>query len=134
MSNRNPTLDGWFSGKPAEPALRRVRDVILGADPRMSERLKYGTVTFACGGADCAGFVQHNKKTVSLMFNRGAKIPGKFPHLEGSGPTARFMRFADAAEVNARSAELGRIAVAWCDLMSGPRAGGAGAKKGRPAR
>jgi hypothetical protein len=77
--------------------------------------VKYGTVQFAAGG-DFANFVQHSKKTVSLMFNRGARIPGKFPHLEGSGPSARFMTFADLAEVKARAAELRRIAVAWCDL------------------
>ena len=108
-------VDAWFAGKPAAPALRRVREVIMGADKRMTEYLKYGTVVFASGG-DFASFVQHGKKTVSVMFHRGARIKGKFPHFEGSGPTARFMRFADVAEVNARAAELSRITVAWCDL------------------
>jgi uncharacterized protein DUF1801 len=110
-------VDQWFTGKPAEPALRRVREVIMRADQRLTEYPKYGTVVFAAGG-DFASFVQHGGKTVSVMFNRGARIKGKFPHLEGSGPTARFMRFADVAEVNARAAELGKIAIAWCDLMS----------------
>ena len=114
---KNAEAESWFVGKPAEPTLRRLREVILGADPRMSEYVKHWTVMFGCEG-DFASFVQHDKKTVSLMFNRGAKIPGKFPHLEGSGPTARFMRFADVAEVSARAAELGKISIAWCDLMS----------------
>ena len=113
----DPAVDKWLTGKPAESILRRVRDVILGADPRMTEYLKYGTVQFAYNG-DLANFVQHSKQTVSLMFNRGAKIQGKFPHLEGSGPAARFMRFADVQEVNSRAAELGKIVVAWCDMMS----------------
>jgi hypothetical protein len=110
-------VDTWFVGKPAEPILRRVREVIMRADPRMTEYLKYGTVVFASGG-DFASFVQHGEKKVRLMFNRGARIKGKFPHLEGSGPTARFMHFADVSEVNARAAELGKITVAWCDLMN----------------
>lgn len=55
--------------------LQRVRQVILGADPRMTEHVKYGTVRFAFGG-DMANFVQTNKKTVSLMFNRGGRIKG----------------------------------------------------------
>ena len=114
---KNPEAERWFIGKPAEPALRRVRDVILSADPRMTEYVKYWTVVFGYEG-DFASFVQHDKKTVSLMFNRGAKITGKFPHLEGSGPTARFMRFADVAEVNELAAELSKIAVVWCDLMT----------------
>jgi hypothetical protein len=114
---RDPSAEKWFAGKPAEPILRRVREVILRADPRMLEGTKYGTVTFHCSG-DFASFVQHNKKTVSLMFNRGGIIPGKFPHMEGTGRQVRFMRFDDVAEVDARAAELGRVVMAWCDLMS----------------
>ena len=106
-----------MKGKPAEPILRRVRDIILWADDRMTEYLKYGTVQFACKG-DLANFVRHNEKTVTLMFNRGAKIKGSFPNLEGAGPSARFMRFADLADVDAKTAELSKIAVAWCDMMA----------------
>jgi hypothetical protein len=117
---KDPAAEKWFAGKPAEPVLRRVREVILRADKRMSEGTKYGTVMFHCGG-DFASFVQHDKKSVSLMFNRGGIIPGKFPHMEGTGRAVRFMRFADVAEVNARAAELGKVVVAWCDLMSAPK-------------
>ena len=116
---KNPEAERWFAGKPAETVLRRVREIILRADPRMSEDTKYGTVTFHSGG-DFASFVQHNKKTVSLMFNRGGIIPGKYPHMEGEGRQVRFMRFADVNEVDARAAELGKIVVAWCDLMAEP--------------
>ena len=118
---KDPAAEKWFAGKPAEPILRRVREVVLGADPRMSEGTKYGTVMFHCSG-DFASFVQHNKKTVSLMFNRGGIIPGKYPHMEGEGRQVRFMRFEDEREVDARKAELGKIVVAWCELMSAPRA------------
>ncbi len=114
---KDTEVEKWFAGKPAEPILRRVRDVILSADKRMGEATKYGTVTFQCGG-DFASFVQHQKKTVSLMFNRGGIIPGRYPHMEGEGRQVRFMRFADVAEVNARKSELSKIVVAWCDLMT----------------
>jgi hypothetical protein len=113
-------VEGWFAGKAAEPALRRVHDIILEADPRMTAYPKYGTIQFGYLG-DFANFVQHDRKVVSLMFNRGARIPGRFPHLEGGGPSARFMRFADMEEADARVAELGQIARAWCDLVSKPR-------------
>jgi hypothetical protein len=117
---KDPEAEKWFAGKPAEPILRRVREVILGADGRMSEGTKYGTVMFHCGG-DFASFVQHNKHTVSMMFNRGGIIPGRYPHLQGEGRAVRFMRFKDVAEVDARKAELAKIVVAWCDLMSEPQ-------------
>ena len=114
---RDPYVDRWLEGKPAEPVLRRVRDVVMWADTRMGEYLKYGTVQFAYNG-DFANFVQHDKKTATLMFNRGAKIKGKFPHLEGTGPSARFMRFADLGEVEARTSELSNVVRAWCEMTT----------------
>ena len=67
--------------------------------------------------------MQHRKKSpITLLFNRGARIPGTFPHLEGSGPSGRFMRFADVTEVQERADELGGIVRAWCELMTSQRA------------
>ena len=115
----SPEIEAWFTQKkrPAEPAMRRVREVILGADPRLTEYIKYGTLQFGYEG-DLANFVQHDKKTVNLMFNRGARIKGDFPHLEGTHPSARFMRFADVAEVEARADELAAITRAWCEMVA----------------
>ena len=97
-------------------AMTRVdAPLIIGADHRLTEYVKYGTVQFGFEG-DMANFVQHGKKTVTLMFNRGARIKGRFPHLEGAGPSARFMRFADEKEVAARARELAEVARAWCML------------------
>ena len=108
-------VDEWFATKkpPAEAALQRVRQVILGADPRMAVYVKYGNPQFAFGG-DMASFVQTGRKTVSLMFHRGGKIVGTFPHMEGTGRQVRFMRFTDAGEVDARAEELSGVVRAWC--------------------
>ena len=108
-------VDEWFATKqpPAAPALLRVREVILGADPRMTEYVKYGSPQFAFGG-DMASFVQTGKKTVSLMFHRGGRIEGTFPDMEGTGRQVRFMRFATADEVDARAGELAAVVRAWC--------------------
>ena len=87
----------------------------------MTECVKYGTLTFGYDG-DFATIVQaSDKKQASLMFNRGARIPGKYPHLEGSHPSARFMRFADPAEAKARSGELSKIVAAWLSLTRAER-------------
>jgi Domain of unknown function (DU1801) len=85
----------------------------------MSEYIKYGSVLFGYAG-DFASFVQAKKKQVSIMFNRGAHIKGDFPNLEGTGPTARFMRFATVEDVENHAAELARVAVAWCDQVDTP--------------
>lgn len=116
-----PEVERWFAAitPPQETMMRRVREIILGADPRLTEYVKYGTLTFAYEG-DLAAFVQIKKKQVTLMFNRGARIPGRFPHLEGTGATARFMRFADLDEVETCAAELGAVAAAWCAMQEPP--------------
>ncbi|MDQ6721954.1 MAG: DUF1801 domain-containing protein [Candidatus Dormibacteraeota bacterium] len=115
----NAEVERWFANKkpPAEIAIRRVREIILRADPRLAEYMKYGSVHFGYEG-DFVTFVQADKKNVNLMFHRGARIPSRFPHLEGTHPSARFMRFADLAEVDARAAELSGVARAWCELVS----------------
>ena len=116
-------VERWFAEKKpsTEAIMRAVREIILGADRRMTEYIKYGNLGFGYDG-DFATFVQaSNKKQASLMFNRGARIPGKFPHLEGSHPSARFMRFADPAEAKARAAELKKIVAAWGSLTPAER-------------
>ncbi|MGH2594819.1 MAG: hypothetical protein ACRDH7_02515 [Actinomycetota bacterium] len=39
-------VEQWFAAKnhPQEEALRRVREIILDADPRMTEMVQYGTI------------------------------------------------------------------------------------------
>ena len=116
-------VERWFAEKkpPTEKTIRAVRQIILGAAHRMTEFVKYGTVTFGYDG-DFATFVQvGDKKQASLMFNRGVRIPGKFPHLEGSHPSARFMRFDNPDEAKARAAELTEIVAAWGALTPADR-------------
>jgi hypothetical protein len=116
-------VERWFTEKkpPTEATMRMVREIILGADRRMTEYVKYGNLAFGYDG-DFATFVQaSDKKQASLMFNRGTRIPGTFPHLEGSHPSARFMRFASPAEAKARAAELGKIVAAWGSLTPADR-------------
>lgn len=117
--SRASEVESWLSEKkePSQATMRGVRDVILAADPRTSEYIKYGTLTFGFAG-DMVTLVQANATTVTLMFNRGARIPGTFPHLEGSGPSARFMRFKNLSEVDKRAAELTRVVRAWCTMMA----------------
>jgi len=123
---KSPEVERWLDAKhePPKKTMQRVREAILGADSRMVEYVKYGTACFGFEG-DMATFVQVNRREVTLMFNRGARIQGAFPHLEGTGPSARFMHFAALADVDERATELGLIVASWCAMMA---AGGPDAK------
>lgn len=59
----SPEVERWFAEKkpPAEATIRRVREIILRADRRMTEFVKYGTLTFGFDG-DFATLVQVSNK------------------------------------------------------------------------
>jgi hypothetical protein len=82
--NRNPDVDRWFeqASHPLDATMRRARDIILGADGRVSESIKWKTPTFAYRG-NIASF-NPSKHLLSIMFHRGTEIPGE--HGRQAGP------------------------------------------------
>jgi len=107
--NRNPDVDRWFdqADHPLDATMRRARD----------EAVKWKTPTFAYKG-NIASF-NPSKHLLSIMFHRGAEIPGEHPRLEGDGRLVRTMRFADLEELEAGSADLEAVIRAWCDWKGG---------------
>ena len=109
-------VDAWMAkyDNPQKPLLDAVRRAVLAADCRIGECIKWQAPTFTYKG-NLASFYPKSKAHVSLMFHTGARIAGDYPSLEGSGDTSRVMKFADAADLKAKSAELKRLVKAWCD-------------------
>lgn len=93
--------------------MQAVRAIALEND-QIEESIKWQTPTFAYKGNI---FSFNPAKTfVSLLFHRGAEIPGDHPALEGDGKLARTMRFADADDVAARGEVLRNAIASWCEL------------------
>lgn len=113
-------VDAWFEDYdlPQKGLMQAVRQVMLAADKRLVETIKWKTPTFTCNG-NLASFNPRSKKHVSLLVHNGARIPGEFPSLEGTGEEARTMKFVDAADLASKKAELERMVVAWCEWKSG---------------
>ena len=101
-------VDAWMAKyeNPRKQLVQAVREIV--ADFRVSDNL---TVF--------ASFNPKSKQHASLMFHTGASIKGDFPSLEGGEAVARYMRFANMDDVNAKAEELRRIVVAWCDQKDG---------------
>ena len=112
---RNPEVDEWFESKthPAEGAMQAAREVILGADPRITETIKWSVPTFMYKGNILS--YTNAKSGVGLMFHRGSEIPGDHPLMEGDGDLVRTMRFGDAESVEANKADIQAAITAWCD-------------------
>jgi hypothetical protein len=117
--NRNPDVDRWFDERehPLDTAMREAREIILGADGRVSESIKWKTPTFAFEG-NIASF-NPSKNAVSILFHRGGEIPGTHPRLEGDGKLVRTMRFVDLDDVRAGRADLEAVIRSWCDWKAG---------------
>lgn len=115
----NPDVDAWFAtyDNPLKAAVQQVREIVLGADPRVTESIKWKAPTFEYKG-NIASFYPKSKKHVSLMFHQGARIPGHHPILEGEGDTSRSAKLAPA-EIEARRGELEAVIRAWCAMKDG---------------
>lgn len=97
---------------PMKDVVLAVRRVMLDADDRVSECIKWKSPTFTFEG-NIASFNPRSKKHASLMFHTGAHIPGDHTILEGGGETARYARFASLDEVEANAAALAEVIRAW---------------------
>src|SRR5262245_50839412 len=105
--SRQPAVDAWFAqyDNPMKDDGQRVREILRDADPRVDECIKWHAPTFTYKG-NIASFYPKSRQHASLMFHLGAKIPGAFPRLEGTGDTSRVMKVADLAEAESARPEL----------------------------
>ena len=120
MGNRNPEVDAWLTryDNPMKEVVLRARDVILDADPRIGETIKWSTPTFVYKG-NLASFQPRARQFASLLFHTGASIPGEHAILEAGGDVARYVRLADVDAVERDRASLEAVVRAWCDARDG---------------
>lgn len=120
--NKNKEVTLWLKDydNPMKPVVEAMRKAILAADDRIEEAIKWKAPTFVYKG-NMASFFPKSKKHASLMFHKGATIPGTFKHLTGDGKEARSYKVTDLKDLEAKSGELAAIAIAWCDQQDASR-------------
>jgi len=99
---------------PMKPVVEKLRDIILTADDRIDECIKWQAPTFTYKG-NIASFFPKSKKHASLMFHQGAKIPGSHPLLQGDAETGRSLKMGSVEEAEQNSEAIQKIILAWCD-------------------
>ena len=116
MGKHAKVVDSWFAKyeNPKKDVVLRVREIVLAADPRIEETIKWQAPTFMYKG-NLASFYPKSKEHASLMFHIGAKIPGTHKRLEGTGDTSRVMKIATVADANKAKPDLVKLVKAWCD-------------------
>ena len=111
---KSAAIEAWFARTkpPSEAALRRVRDMILAADPSMRERVQYGITFSSTKSGDFGAFVRYSEPGVNLRLHRGGRL---------RGTVAKRLRIADVRQANARAAELRSMVKEWCALGAAAR-------------
>jgi hypothetical protein len=121
IDERIRDLDGWRG-----ETLARMRELLLEADPEMTEEWKWNNPVWSHNGIVCTG--EAYKRVVKLTFARGAKVPDPARLFNSSleGNTRRAIDIAEGETVDARAFKaLVKAAVA---VNHAP------AKKSKPAR
>lgn len=114
-------VDAWFEAyeNPQKDLVDAVRRVVLAADDRVTETIKWQAPTFVYRG-NIASFFPKSRAHVSLMFHTGAALPDPEGILEGEGATSRVAKFADAADLAAKASALQGLVRAWIAATDTP--------------
>ncbi len=107
-------VDDWMAAydNPMKEVVQKMRDIILATSPDVGETIKWQAPTFTYKG-NIASFFPRAKARATLMFHKGALIPGDFPHLKGDGAEGRTFTAESVSEAEERSEELQAIVRAW---------------------
>jgi len=132
---KRKAVTDWFATyeNPMKAVVMRVREIVLGADERVDECIKWQAPTFTFEG-NIASFFPKSKQHASLMFHEGASIPGKHPRLEGTAEKGRVLKIASVAEADEAKGEIEAIVRAWCAWKAAATSPGRQQTQTRPAR
>lgn len=113
----SPEVDAWMTrySNPKRDVVQRVRHIILAVDDRITETIKWDTPTFVYMG-NIASFYPHTMDHVTLVFHRGMRIPGSYPHLEPEAADRAIMRISSFEEAEELREEIEALVKAWIML------------------
>lgn len=116
--NHNPKVDEFLASKghPLTAEIQRVREIIMQADDRMEETIKWSAPTFMYKG-NMASFFMNSKKQVSLMFHKGAILPNAQGLLQGDAKEGRTAKFKDLEDIEAQKDALESVVKEWIEVQ-----------------
>ena len=82
--SKSKDVEAWFDRyqNPMKEVVLRLRDIILEADARIEECIKWQAPTFVFEG-NLASFFPKSKQHATLMFHVGRPDPGELPSPRG---------------------------------------------------
>ena len=104
-----------------EIEIEAVRKIILSADDKITEHIKWNVPSFCYNGDDRITFNLHAKQGIQLIFHRGAKVKDskdlEFNDdtglLEWKAKDRAILSFTDLADIKSKSAKLKKLVRKW---------------------
>jgi len=106
---------------PLEPEIQAVREIILGADPRIQESIKWNAPSFSIT-EHFATFNLRPKDVVQVVLHTGAKVKSSVRHIEIRDPSGLLKwaakdrciaEFTDRKDIKSRAAAFQSIVKQW---------------------
>jgi hypothetical protein len=109
---------------PMKAEIEALRSIILNANPKVQERVKWNAPSFYYKD-DIAAFHPRAKGYVHIVFvfHRGKMIEDGLGVLEGDYKDRRMAKFHDMADIEARREALERIINQWVEMTDAESAG-----------
>lgn len=123
-----PSVDGLLETleHPHLDAIRRIRALVLGLDPAITEEVKWNAPSFTIGGENFLTFHLRAKTGVMLILHLGSKKRAKAPDRSKlTDPTGLVIWladdraqivFADLADVEAKRTAFEKVVRSWIRL------------------
>jgi hypothetical protein len=101
---------------PLKAEMEAVREIILSADDRITESIKWSAPSFFYKDNMCT-FNPRATKAVTLVFHKGAIIKDDNGLLLGDAKEARTAKFKDMDDIKANAAKLKKVVKSWIKEM-----------------
>ncbi len=88
-----PLVDAWFDllPPPQQPLARLLHALVLGSAPQLVPAVRWGTLAYLLGDAPLLTLAPQ-RTYMHLQVMHGAALAPRFPELDGSARTQRFLR------------------------------------------
>lgn len=123
MQNRTEAVDAFIRAldHPLGEEIRSVRNIILNADERITEHIKWNAPSFCCDGEDRITFHLRARDCVQLIFHTGAgkKSRTHVDFIDDSGllewlaENRATVKLRDMQDIQENKAALQSLVVGW---------------------
>lgn len=100
---KSKEIEAYVNGLPdlQKKLVLAIRDVVLSADERMQEGIKWSSIAFFNNQNICGFRVA--KAHVTLLFMEGTSLTDTYQILKGNGAKARTYKVTKASEINSEA-------------------------------